>query len=40
MAGLYRDPSQLYPDTDAGKAQAIAYSNERLAAIRTRLPQA
>ncbi len=40
MAHLYADPSQLYPDTDAGKAQAIAYCNERLAAIRTRLPQA
>ena len=40
MAHLYADPSQLYPDTDAGKAQAIAYCNGRLAAIRTRLPQA
>ena len=40
MAHLYADPSQLYPNTDAGKAQAIAYCNDRLAAIRTRLPQA
>ena len=40
MAALYKDPSQLYPNTDAGKAQAIAYCNERLAAIRTRLPRA
>ncbi len=40
MAHLYADPSQLYPDTDAGKAEAIAYCNGRLAAIRTRLPQA
>ncbi len=38
MAALYRDPRQLYPDTDDGKAQAIAYCNARLAAIRTRLP--
>ncbi len=40
MAALYRDPGQLYPDTDAGKERAIAYCNERLAAIRTRLPLA
>ena len=25
MAALYKDPSQLYPNTDAGKAEAIAY---------------
>lgn len=40
MAHLYADPSQLYADTDAGKAEAIGYCNARLAAIRTRLPQA
>jgi uncharacterized protein (DUF885 family) len=38
MAALYKDPRQLYPNTDAGKAQAIAYCNGRLAAIRGRLP--
>ncbi|WP_174279885.1 DUF885 domain-containing protein [Sphingomonas bacterium] len=38
MAALYKDPRQLYPNTDAGKAEAIAYCNARLAAIRTRLP--
>ena len=38
MAALYKDPAQLYPNTDAGKAQAIAYCNARLAAIRSRLP--
>jgi len=38
VAALYRDPDQLYPNTDAGKAQAIAYCNERLAAIRAKLP--
>ena len=38
MAALYKDPRQLYPDTDAGKADAIAYCNARLAAIRTKLP--
>ncbi|MCU6454498.1 DUF885 family protein [Sphingomonas sp. A2-49] len=38
MAALGRDPRYLYPNTDAGKVQAIAYCNDRLAAIRTRLP--
>jgi uncharacterized protein (DUF885 family) len=40
MAALYADPKQLYPNTDAGKLQAIAYCNDRLAAIRGHLPQA
>jgi uncharacterized protein (DUF885 family) len=40
MRALYADPKQLYPNTDEGKLQAIAYCNDRLAAIRTRLPQA
>lgn len=39
VAHLYADPSQIYPNTDAGKAQAIAYGNDRLAAIRPRLPR-
>src|SRR6185312_7471050 len=34
---LYADPKQLFPNTDAGKAQAIAYCNQRLAEIRPRL---
>jgi uncharacterized protein (DUF885 family) len=38
MAALYKDPRQLYPNSDEGKAQAIAYCNARLAAIRGRLP--
>lgn len=38
MAALYKDPRQLYPNTDAGKAEAIAYCNGRLDAIRPRLP--
>lgn len=37
VAHLYSDPSQLYPNTDEGKAQAIAYCNNRLEAIRPRL---
>jgi uncharacterized protein (DUF885 family) len=40
MAALYRDPAQIYPNTDAGKARQIAYCNERLAQIRTLLPKA
>jgi uncharacterized protein (DUF885 family) len=38
MAHLYADPAQLYPNTDEGKLQAIAYCNARLDAIRPRLP--
>lgn len=38
MAALYSDPSQLYPNTDAGKAQEIAYCNKRLDDIRPKLP--
>lgn len=35
---LNTDPAQLFANTDAGRAQAIAYCNERLAAVRPRLP--
>ena len=38
MATLYKDPRQLYPNTDDGKVQAIAYCNARLDAIRGKLP--
>ena len=38
IAALYRDPAGLFADTDEGKAAAIAYCNDRLAAIRPRLP--
>ena len=40
MKALYADPSQLYPNTDAGKVEAIAYANSRLDQIRTLLPNA
>ncbi|WP_419827863.1 DUF885 domain-containing protein [Sphingomonas sp.] len=40
MAALYKNPAQLYPNTDAGKAQAIAYCNAKLDAIRAKLPTA
>jgi uncharacterized protein (DUF885 family) len=35
---LYADPKQLFPNTDAGKVEAIAYCNQRLDEIRPRLP--
>jgi uncharacterized protein (DUF885 family) len=35
---LYADPKQIFPNTDAGKADAIAYCNRRLDEIRPRLP--
>ncbi|HEX3652927.1 MAG TPA: DUF885 family protein [Rhizomicrobium sp.] len=38
IAALYKDPKQLYPNTDDGKAQCIAYCNQRLAEIKPRLP--
>ena len=38
IAAMYKDPKSLYPNTDAGKADAIAYCNQRLAEIRPRLP--
>jgi uncharacterized protein (DUF885 family) len=38
ISALYKDPRYLYPNTDAGKVEAIAYCNARLAAIRPRLP--
>jgi len=40
MKALYADPGQLYPNTDAGKAEAIAYANTRLDQMRTLLPSA
>ena len=35
---LYADPRQLFPNTDAGKVEAIAFCNRRLDEIRPRLP--
>ncbi len=39
MTALAARPGQVYPNTDDGKKQAIAFCNARLAAIRPRLPQ-
>jgi uncharacterized protein (DUF885 family) len=38
IKALYADPAQLYPNTDAGKAEAIAYCNQRLDQMRGLLP--
>ncbi len=38
IASLYKDPAVQFPNTDEGKVAAIAYCNDRLAAIRPRLP--
>jgi uncharacterized protein (DUF885 family) len=39
MHALSVDPKRLYADNDAGRAELIAYCNERVAAIRKLLPQ-
>jgi len=38
ISALSKDPKSLYPNTDAGKADAIAYCNQRLNEIRPKLP--
>jgi len=38
VQALNKDPRMLYPDTDAGRADLIAYCNDRVAAIRKLLP--
>ncbi|MEI9888675.1 MAG: DUF885 family protein [Rhizomicrobium sp.] len=40
IASLYQDQRYMFADTDEGKVQAIGYCNDRLAAIRPRLPAA
>jgi uncharacterized protein (DUF885 family) len=40
MTALGKDPKYLFPNTDAGRAQILAYLNGRVADIRTRLPRA
>ena len=38
IKGLYANPASFFPNTDEGKAAAIAYCNGRLDAIRPKLP--
>ena len=40
MAALGRRPDQLFPNTDGGRLQLLAYLNGRVAAIRPKLPKA
>lgn len=40
IRGLYKDPSLFYANDPAGKEKLIAYCNDRLDAIRARLPKA
>ncbi|URD60917.1 DUF885 family protein [Sphingomonas sp. KRR8] len=40
LAALNKDPKQLYPDSDAGRAQLIADLNAGVKAMTARLPQA
>jgi uncharacterized protein (DUF885 family) len=40
MTALGKDPRQLFPNTEAGRAQILDYLNGRVADIRTRLPRA
>ena len=39
MTALGRDPRFLYPDNDKGRAQIIAYLDDRIGAVRQKLPQ-
>ena len=39
VAALNKDPRFLFPDTDEGRAQLIAYLNGRIAAVRTLMPR-
>jgi uncharacterized protein (DUF885 family) len=39
IKAIYAEPGQVYPNTDAGKVDAIAYCNSRLAQIRTLIPK-
>jgi uncharacterized protein (DUF885 family) len=38
VQALNKDPKMLYPDTDAGRAELIAYCNDRVDAIRKLMP--
>ncbi len=39
LLALTKDPRMIYPDTDAGRADLIAYCNDRVAAIRKLMPK-
>ncbi|HZV63432.1 MAG TPA: DUF885 family protein [Telluria sp.] len=39
LLALSKDPSRFYPDTAQGRAQLIAYCNERVVAVRALMPK-
>ena len=39
VTALTKDPRYLYPDTEAGRADLLAYLNDRIAAIRLLMPK-
>ena len=39
VTALTKDPRYLYPDTEAGRAELLAYLNDRIAAIRLLMPK-
>lgn len=39
LAALTKDPKQLFPNTDAGKAEAVAYVQENINELRALLPR-
>ncbi len=39
VTALTKDPRYLYPDTDAGRTELLAYLNDRIAAIRLLMPK-
>ncbi len=38
IRGLYKDPKQFYPNTDAGRAEIVADLQRKLAVVKARLP--
>jgi uncharacterized protein (DUF885 family) len=38
IKALYKDPSYYFPNTDPGRAQLLAYLQDRLAQVKARLP--
>jgi uncharacterized protein (DUF885 family) len=40
LSALSKDPKQLYPDTKIGRTDLIAYLNQVVASVRSRLPKA
>jgi len=39
LAALTKDPKQLFPNTDAGRAEAVAYVEQKIAELRRMMPR-